>query len=160
MINIAAPEPRQASEVARLYHNAWHESQACLQDSRIAAFRDDAFFLRRVERELGSSLAAWRKGCCIGYAAWNGGILERLFVAADERRLGIGKLLLHACEKAMSARGVREASLNCLVGNDGARRFYERHGWTCVGTRMLPARWARGTVEVSTWKLVKILGDH
>jgi len=60
----------------------------------------------------------------------------------------------------MYAAGVRAASLNCLVGNHDARRFYERHGWRCVGTRILPGRWAHGTVDVAVWKLIKMLADR
>src|SRR5207248_7361191 len=120
----------------------------------------EEFFLRRVERQLGSSLAAWDETRCVAYAAWNGEVLERLFVAARARRLGIGQRLLRASEDAMNAAGTEEAALSCLVGNHDARRFYERHGWRCVGTRVLSGRWAHGTVDVPTWKLVKVLGDR
>lgn len=155
MITIAAPGLREVRVVARLYHDTWHESQARFQDARIAAYRNLDFFLRRAGREIGASLAAWDEGRCVGYAAWNGDVLERLFVASDARGLGIGRLLLAASEEAMSAAGIDEAMLNCLVGNDGARRFYERHGWKYAGTRVLPARWAHGTVDVQAWKLAK-----
>jgi len=157
MITIAATEPGQAREAARLYHDAWHESQAALQDPRIAAFRDETFFLRRVEKEIGSSLAAWDDSRCVGYAAWRSDVLERLFIAADARRLGIGRELLRASEEAMKATGVREASLNCLVGNHDARRFYERRGWLYAETRTLQGRWAHGSVDVEVWKLIKML---
>jgi ribosomal protein S18 acetylase RimI-like enzyme len=157
MLVIAAPGPAQVRDAARLYHDAWHETQAHFQDSRIAAFRDEAFFLRRVEDALGSSLVAWLDGQCSGYAGWRDCEFDYLFVAMDVRDQGIGQSLLAASEIAMRDAGVRTVSLHCLVGNDRARRFYERNGWMFREACQLPVAWAEGIIEVPAWRLVKTL---
>ncbi|WP_090067765.1 GNAT family N-acetyltransferase [Cohaesibacter marisflavi] len=42
--------------------------------------------------------------------------------------LGIGSQLLEAALTQLAGRGEQTASLSVLIGNDGARRFYLRHG--------------------------------
>lgn len=47
---------------------------------------------------------------------------------------GIGRKLLHAAIEASAGYGFTEMTVNTETDNDGARRFYERHGFEPVGT--------------------------
>lgn len=82
--------------------------------------------------------------CCdgdrpIGYAAaWI--VLDELHllsiaVAPGNRRRGAGTLLLDTVIREGRAAGARRVELEVRRGNEAARRFYERHGFTMVGTR-------------------------
>jgi len=53
-----------------------------------------------------------------------------LYVLPHAWRTGTGAALIRACEDGLVGAGVRHASLWCLEGNDRARTFYERGGWT------------------------------
>lgn len=46
---------------------------------------------------------------------------------------GIGTDLLHSCLDALSDLGFSEGFLWVATGNDRARRFYEREGWSADG---------------------------
>ncbi len=59
---------------------------------------------------------------------------------------GIGEGLLHEVEQDLSSRHVKRLVLLCTDWNHGARRFYERHGFTEVGA--LPNWVQAGTTEV------------
>lgn len=64
--------------------------------------------------------------------------LEDLWVAPQSQRLGIGTLLLQACERDIAERGVHLGHLQVVSTNDPAIRFYRRHGWTAQGVHPHP----------------------
>lgn len=57
------------------------------------------------------------------------GFVENLFVRPEERNDGIGSALLDAAERALRDRGAEVVALNVMARNEGARRFYRRHGY-------------------------------
>jgi GNAT superfamily N-acetyltransferase len=58
----------------------------------------------------------------------DGGWVDHLYLAPDAVRRGIGAALLHHA----LARLPRPVRLYTFAANQGARRFYERHGFTVV----------------------------
>jgi ribosomal protein S18 acetylase RimI-like enzyme len=56
------------------------------------------------------------------------GVIHNLFVVPAVRGEGVGSALLGAAERALAHTGVDAVSLEAMAANDGARRFYERHG--------------------------------
>lgn len=61
------------------------------------------------------------------------GFLRTLYVLPAHQGSGLGSRLHdHALER-LRALGHAEAKLWTLEGNEGARRFYERRGWTLNG---------------------------
>ena len=46
----------------------------------------------------------------------------------------MGGALLKATEDELLATGYQHVLLWCYEFNEGARHFYERHGWVCEGT--------------------------
>jgi GNAT superfamily N-acetyltransferase len=59
-------------------------------------------------------------------------LLDELYVAPSVRSLGIGSALLAAGLAAGRSRGVELMEVNVDGEDLGARRFYERHGFSCV----------------------------
>ena len=57
-------------------------------------------------------------------------LLDELYVVPDRRGRGIGSALLAAAEAAAHARGAELLEINVDGEDVGARRFYERHGYT------------------------------
>ena len=58
--------------------------------------------------------------------------LDELYVVPDLRWSGIGSALLTKAIAALRSRGVHEMHINVDEVDDGARRFYERHGFTNI----------------------------
>ena len=50
----------------------------------------------------------------------------------------IGPLLLDCAEAILEGHGARDVVIGVLAGNDGARRFYERHGFRVTGELSIP----------------------
>jgi GNAT superfamily N-acetyltransferase len=88
-------------------------------------------------------LLATRDGRAIGYAAvtvgpgpatWDLGDrvaeVETLAVLPDERGAGVGKALFDSARRWAQARGAEAIGVGLAHTNDGARRFYEREGFT------------------------------
>lgn len=57
-------------------------------------------------------------------------LLDELYVAPGRRGQGIGSVLLAAAEAEVVRRGAAVLEINVDSGDTGARRFYERHGYS------------------------------
>jgi GNAT superfamily N-acetyltransferase len=57
------------------------------------------------------------------------GLLDELYVVPERRGGGLGTALLRAAERQVQARGGELLEINVDGDDDGARRFYERHGY-------------------------------
>jgi GNAT superfamily N-acetyltransferase len=69
-----------------------------------------------------------RDGTVVGFAGVNGDVLTHLYVDPTAQNRGLGTALL---ERAKQLRPGR-LELWVFQKNDGARRFYERHGFRLV----------------------------
>ncbi|MDE2385830.1 MAG: GNAT family N-acetyltransferase [Alphaproteobacteria bacterium] len=145
----------ETDQVARLFHAVWHETQSHLQDPRRGRFRDLAFFQNRVSERSARTIVASSQPDILGFACWTGTELNSLFVASSARCLGLGSVLLEAAESAMRSAGATHLSLDCLVGNQLARRFYERHGWQVTGERNWEDETPEGPAWAKSWTMVK-----
>ena len=69
-----------------------------------------------------------REGRVVGYLGLGDARVEALYVAPGEQNRGVGSALLD------HAKSLRPAGLDLWVfqANEGARRFYERHGFRLV----------------------------
>jgi len=84
------------------------------------------------------------------------GELYAINVHPDHWRAGVGSLLLAEVHAGLADLGHANAVLWVVAGNDRARRFYERHGWTVEaverseklpGLTVPEVRYARRLVE-------------
>ena len=86
-----------------------------------------------------------------------GDYLELFAVAAAARGRGLGAALLAHLETVVFARA-RNFFVCVSDFNDGARRFYARHGYAHVGT--LPDLLVRGSAELLLRKSSGPVRDH
>jgi ribosomal protein S18 acetylase RimI-like enzyme len=64
------------------------------------------------------------------------GVVENIYVAEGHRDEGVGAALLRAAERTLSDRGCEAVGLDVMAANEGARRFYERHGYAAHRVEM------------------------
>ncbi|MEH0884439.1 GNAT family N-acetyltransferase [Enterobacter sp. UNJFSC 003] len=85
-----------------------------------AATRDEAIWV------------AEQDGHRLGFASiWsNDNFLHNLFVDPGYQNVGVGRLLLEQAQKTFTGTG----ALKCLVKNERAVAFYQRHGWHIEST--------------------------
>jgi GNAT superfamily N-acetyltransferase len=63
----------------------------------------------------------------VGFIAVHGDWVEQLYIDPAWTGRGIGSRLL-----TQATAGMTEVKLHCFQANSGARRFYERHGFTAA----------------------------
>jgi GNAT superfamily N-acetyltransferase len=59
-------------------------------------------------------------------------LLDELYVVPGLRGQGLGARLLRAAEELVRDRGGELLEINVDGGDVDARRFYERHGYSCI----------------------------
>jgi GNAT superfamily N-acetyltransferase len=145
-------------DIARVFHAFWHETHAHLQPPEVAADRDLAFFEKRVANaRVAPRVARAQDGAILGFAIWNRHWLQSLFLAPVARGTGLASRLLAEAERHIAARGHKRVALVCIVGNDRAHAFYERHGYRVVRYRNAPMKTTRGDVIARGWVMQKSL---
>jgi ribosomal protein S18 acetylase RimI-like enzyme len=70
----------------------------------------------------------------VGFCIVTGAELYQLYVSARSRGSGVSAALIADAEARLSESGVQTAWLACAIGNERAARFYEKRGWSRVGT--------------------------
>ncbi len=158
---IVVPRYAQASEVpqiAALYHAIWHETHARFMPEQECARRDIAFFHDRMAMLQPATLVVAHDRAIVGFAAWHDDVLSQVFVASARRGTGLASRLMSAAEREMAGHGVSLAKLHCVVGNDRARSFYERHGWAVLEQFVDPKTGRPDGVPF--WRMVKHLSNH
>ena len=116
---------------------------------------DLAAALGRGDRLLVEESAEWPRGVAWFLAAGTlglGGYLRLLAVVPEATGGGAGTRLLRAFE-AEVARASRHAFLLVSDFNQGAQRFYERHGYARVGA--LPGLVLPDVAELIYWKRLR-----
>lgn len=74
-------------------------------------------------------------GYCIVYTADDEADIARIAVLKESRRFGIASELIHAVDVICWENQIQIIMLDVRVSNDGARAFYEKHGFTQDGIR-------------------------
>ena len=158
MLNDITIRPMHSGEleaVAKLFYDVWHETQRHLQDPKRGKFRYLGFFQNRIHERKAHTLVAANGIHILGFACWTGGHFNSLFVAKEARSSGLGSTLLQAAEAEMCNSGVAKFELDCLVGNEAGRRFYERHGWHISGERYWEDETSEGPAWARAWVMEK-----
>lgn len=154
---------------ARLWHDAWHETQRGSLPDELADLRTlDDFESRLIALGDFVRVAVFDDNiqglCAIKDADPDAndpapGELYQLFTAPTSRGSGIGAALIQDAEDRLRARGHATAFLKCLPDNDAALRFYRRHGWGGSGTKNVSLDTSKGPFIVPCALLTKDLTD-
>jgi ribosomal protein S18 acetylase RimI-like enzyme len=157
MYRLRAATDADAGAIADVWHAAWHDAHAPHVPSDLLAHRGQDHFARLAPDLIARSVVAENDSGVVGFVTVTGDELEFLFVAADSRGSGVSRELLRAGERRIGAT-FDTAWLEVVSGNARARRFYERNGWTDVGTRDAAVPTPDGDVVVAYHRYEKGLG--
>lgn len=147
----------ERDQVAEVYWRSWHDSHAPFIPQPVVDHRELGFFLSRVERFDPPPVVAVEAERVIGFVVWCGDRLDQLWLLPEAQNRGVGSRLLDHAESQMAAAGQRKLHLVCMARNDGARRLYERQGWSVVGRYDKPLGTADGEIGVPVWRMEKAL---
>jgi len=145
------------AQLAAIYHSVWHETQAPFMPPEECKLRTPHFFEKRMSALLATTLVADCAGSIVGFVSWQDHLVGQLYVSAGHRGRGLAAELITASEIEMAKLGIKVAELHCIVGNDRARRFYERMSWQHGGEIQKQVLGSHGFVGVAFWRMTKQL---
>lgn len=144
---------------------AWVEDLHNIMELERATFPQDAWSDETMRRELESEhtfyIVAFPEGDPTDLRGYAGMMLpqgateadiQTVAVAADARRMGLGRLLVRTLVNRARAEGARAVFLEVREDNEAARALYEELGFIEIGTR--PGYYQPGNVAAVVMKTV------
>jgi len=129
-----------------------------------AVFGTDAWSESAMRDELGSANTHYVAATALGapdIVQGYGGLMappgateadvQTLAVSPDVRRMGLGRVLMHALLRHARAAGVRDVFLEVRADNDGAQALYSSLGFESIGVR--PGYYQPDDVDAIVMKL-------
>jgi GNAT superfamily N-acetyltransferase len=147
----------EIDHLARLWHEAWHESHASLTPPELVRLRTLESFRERLQAALADIWVVGPQGTPVGFCVLKGDELDHLFVSRAARGTGVAAALIADAEARLAARGVETAWLACAIGNERAARFYEKCGWRLAGTVVNESETSSGPFPIKVWRYEKRL---
>ncbi|MEL6644280.1 MAG: GNAT family N-acetyltransferase [Pseudomonadota bacterium] len=129
MTHVRPMVPEDATALAAVWHEAWHDGHGALLPPALIAIRGLDAFEAAAPRLTHPVLVAELGGTVAGFVGYEGAMIEKLFVARTARGRGVASALMAAAEAEMRAAGHKTAVLDYVAGNLRAARFYAREGW-------------------------------
>ena len=93
----------------------------------------------------------------LGFHLCKGDEVNQFYVASEARGSGFAHALMADAEATLKSRGHNTAWLAVGIGNDRARRFYEKAGWTFAGEETHPMETTGAPVMLTIWRMEKRL---
>lgn len=106
---------------------------------------------------LAETRVAGPAGLPVGFSSTKADELYQLFVSPDARGTGVASVLLSDAEAILRNRGTETAWLSCVIGNNRAAHFYEKNGWSNVGTMIDQVETLEERFPVELWRYEKRL---
>jgi GNAT superfamily N-acetyltransferase len=143
-----ADDGELAGALLLVQHAAYAVEAALIGDDRIPPLHEDLDDLRNAPLLW---LAAFIGDALVGAVAWteDGAVvdIDRLVVAPDAQRQGVGSALVRAVLRRAAGR---PTTVSTGRENTPARRLYERLGFTCAGgEEVIPGLWITRYVHPS-----------
>jgi GNAT superfamily N-acetyltransferase len=144
--------------VARVWEAGWRDGHLGHTPDELVRIRTPDSFRNRAAKAVAETTVAEVGGEVAGFVMVVGDEVEQVYVDAGHRGSGVAGLLLAEAARQVAADGHARAWLAVATGNDRARRFYERQGWTDEGPFDYEASVEGGTFAVPCHRFVLDVG--
>lgn len=159
-MNVRAATNAEVSDLAKLWFDGWQDAHSAVLPAELAKHRTLDSFRHRIQSDLANVRVAGPYGQPVGFCMVKGNELYQLYVSALERGTGVAAALLVDAEAQLVASGVESAWLACAIGNERAKKFYEKHGWRCAGTVTSQLDTPDGLFPLDVWRYEKDLLEN
>lgn len=155
-VNIRKAEETDVLPLARVWNESWHAGHAHL-NREAAKYRDLPYFEARVGSNIDRMIVAEEDREILGFSGWEGEGIGQLFVLPSHFGKQVAPRLLATVEAILKSEGHARIWLNCAEGNDRARHFYEKHGWSVTRTFDSEIGTHKGPKPDRVWRMEKDL---
>ncbi|QSX77872.1 GNAT family N-acetyltransferase [Agrilutibacter solisilvae] len=149
--------PADLDRLASIWYDGWQDAHAQILPAALRQLRTWDNFRDRLQARMANVRVVEIDGEPAGLCVIEHDELYQLFVAATARGSGAAALLTADAEARLAQAGVRTAWLACAIGNDRAARFYEKCGWSRVGTVVIAVETTVGPFDLEVWRYEKAL---
>lgn len=156
-IRLRSAGPDDTPAVAEIWRAGWREAHVGRVPAELVAARTDESFRTRALEAVPKTTVAMVGSELAGFVMAAGDEVEQLYVSARHRGGGVADSLLSHAERRIRMVGYLTAWLAVVPGNERARRFYERMGWTDEGLFEHHAPADDGPIQVAAHRYVKRL---
>ena len=137
-----------STQIAAIWEAGWHEAHHQRVPDALIRARTPATFASRALANITSTTVATVDGIITGFVVVDQDEIEQIYVDSQDRGSGTAAALLGAAERSIAAAGFPSAWLAVVAGNERARRFYDRNGWTDEGDFIYQAADEGGPINV------------
>jgi ribosomal protein S18 acetylase RimI-like enzyme len=137
-----------STRIAAIWEAGWHEAHRHRVPDALIRARTPATFSSRARANVSSTTIATVDGIITGFVVVDQDEIQQIYVDSRHRGSGTAAALLHAAERTIAAAGFPSAWLAVVAGNERARRFYDRNGWTDEGDFIYQAVDEGGSINV------------
>lgn len=127
---------RDREAIVALWHQGWHDAHRHLVPPEILAYRQPEHFSLWLDECIDAAVVGCDTGAILGFYSLSGAEIGRFYVARAARGTGLAAALMDHAEQTLADGGAEMGELCCTDGNDRARAFYERQGWTLAERNM------------------------
>jgi GNAT superfamily N-acetyltransferase len=156
-MHVRGAEEAEIDLLAQLWYDGWHEAHAPIVPAELTELRTLDSFRQRLQKAFANIRVVGAPRDPVGFCIVKGDELYQLFVSARARGSGAAAALIADAETRLSDRGVATAWLACAIGNERAARFYEKRGWSRVGTMVNRLDTPNGPFLLEVWRYEKRL---
>lgn len=152
---IRAGRVGDAAAVAEIWAAGWKDGHLGHVPQALVDVRTVESFLERAPQRVGDTTVAEVDGEVAGFVMVVGDEVEQVYVSGRHRGSGVAAVLLAEAENLVAGNGFATAWLAVAAGNERAKRFYARNGWTDEGAFDYPAATDAGPIPVACHRYVK-----
>ena len=156
-VELRPARPADAPVVAEIWHLGWHDGHVGNVPAELHSVRSEDSFRTRAVQRLNDTTVAVVGGAVAGFVMVVDDEVEQVYVAAGHRGTGVADVLMAEAERQVHRAGHSSAWLAVVDGNQRARRFYERRGWSDGGVFDYQAAGDAQPITVPSHRYVKAL---
>ena len=156
-MNVRDAKAGEVDQLAQIWFDGWQDAHAQILPAELRRLRTLESFRERLDGGLQNVRVAEVSGSPAGFYMVKGDELDQLYVSASARGTGVAVALMSDAEARFREAGVKTAWLACAIGNERATRFYEKCGWTRVGTMTHHAETSEGPYSLEVWRYERSL---